>query len=75
MQAHGIKRRLSAEQRDLGYQANSDRSGVDRDHVMKWFPLMRSLPGRMAMHGALMAQAMTSALPLGNGYLLRARAQ
>jgi SAM-dependent methyltransferase len=75
VQARGIKRRLSAEQRDLGYQANSDRSGIDRDHVMKWFPLMRSLPGRMAMHGALIAQAMTSALPLGNGYLLRARAK
>jgi len=73
LQARGIKRRLSTEQRDLGYQANSHRSGVDRDHVMKWFPLMRSLPGRMAMHGALIVQAMTTRWPLGNGYFLRAR--
>lgn len=75
MQARGIKRRLPETHGDIDHQANSNRSGVERDHVMRWYPIMRSLPGRLALGGAFAAQAVTHKLPLGNGYLLRARAR
>lgn len=52
---------------------NNRRSGVDRTHVLRLYPLMRSLPGRLGLFAAFAAQAMSSRLPLGNGYLLRAR--
>jgi len=74
MQARGIRRRLPAAGLPADHQANSNRSGVERDHVMRWYPAMRSLPGRIALHCAFGAQAMSSRLPFGNGYLLRARA-
>ncbi|NII12131.1 class I SAM-dependent methyltransferase [Oleiagrimonas sp. C23AA] len=74
MQARGIRRRLPERDQDLGdHQANSDRSGIERNHVLRWYPMMRSLPGRLALHAAFAAQALTCRLPLGNGYLLRAR--
>lgn len=73
LQARGIRRQLPPSDRDLGgHQANSDRSGVDRGHVLRWFPLMQSLPGRLALRSAFAMQAMTQTLPWGNGYLLRA---
>jgi SAM-dependent methyltransferase len=74
MQARGIRRRLSGAQLFDDHQINSNRSGIERDHVMRWYPAMRSLPGRLALRGAFMAQAISSRLPFGNGYLLRARA-
>ena len=74
MQARWIKRHLPMSGHDLSHQANSNRSGVERDHVMRWFPLMCSMPGRLALHSAFAIQAMTCKLPLGNGYLLRAQA-
>jgi SAM-dependent methyltransferase len=74
MQARGIRRRLPATGPDLDHQANSNRSGIERDHVMRWYPVMRSLPGQLALRCAFAAQAMTSGLPFGNGYLIRARA-
>ena len=74
LQARGIRRQLSPSEQDLGgHQANSERSGVDRGHVLKWFPLMQSLPGRLALRSAFGMQAMTQKLPWGNGYLLRAK--
>jgi SAM-dependent methyltransferase len=75
MQARGIRRQFPETNDHLDHQANSNRSGVDRGHVMRWYPAMRSLPGRLALHGAFFAQAVTCKLPLGNGYLLRARAR
>lgn len=72
MQARGIARAVG-QSGDAGQrQANNDRSGIDRGHVLRWYPLMRSLPGRLALHGAFALQAATRRLPLGNGYLLRA---
>lgn len=56
-----------------GMQANSGRSGIDRRHVMRWFPLLDSLPGRMAMTAAEWAQRPFVGTELGNGYLVRAR--
>lgn len=75
MQARGIKRQPMKIGDDLDHQANSNRSGVERNHVLRWYPMMRSLPGRLALRGAFAAQAMTHKLPLGNGYLLRAHAR
>jgi|SRR6185312_1530082 SAM-dependent methyltransferase len=74
MQARGIRRRLLADTGHLDHQASSNRSGIDRTHVMRWYPVMRSLPGRMALRCAFAAQALSRQLPFGNGYLLRARA-
>ncbi len=74
MQARGIRRSAPAAGLAADHQTNSNRSGVDRDHVMRWYPAMRSLPGRMALRCAFAAQAMSSRLPFGNGYLLRASA-
>lgn len=74
MQARGIRRKLAGTRLPDDHQTNSNRSGIERDHVMRWYPAMRSLPGRLALRGAFAAQAMSSRLPFGNGYLLRARA-
>lgn len=73
LQARGIRRRMPAEGLTPDHQTNSDRSGVERGHVLRWYPAMRSLPGRLALRCAFAAQAMSSGLPFGNGYLIRAR--
>jgi SAM-dependent methyltransferase len=73
LQARGIRRRMPAEGLPPDHQTNSDRSGVERGHVLRWYPAMRSLPGRLALRCAFAAQAMSSGLPFGNGYLIRAR--
>lgn len=72
LQARGIARSMAAAN-GSNRQQNNDRSGIERGHVLRWFPLMQSLPGRVALHAALALQALASRLPLGNGYLLRAR--
>lgn len=74
MQARGIRRQLLANADNFDHQASSNRSGIDRSHVMRWYPMMRSLPGRMALRCAFAAQALSRQMPFGNGYLLRARA-
>jgi SAM-dependent methyltransferase len=74
MQARGIRRRLPETGLDPDHRINSNRSGVERDHVLRWYPAMRSLPGQLALRCALATQAMSSGLPFGNGYLIRARA-
>lgn len=73
MQARGIRRQMERSPLPEDHQTNSNRSGIERGHVMRWYPAMRSLPGRMALRTAFAAQAMTSRLSLGNGFLLRAR--
>lgn len=72
-QARSIERRLQRGDSEGERQANNDRSGIDRGHVLKWYPAMRSPGGRLALRVAFALQAATSRLPLGNGYLLRAR--
>lgn len=73
MQARGVAR-MFRQSGDQGVrQANNDRSGIDRGHVLRWYPLLRSVPGRIALHAAFAMQAATRGMPLGNGYLLRAR--
>lgn len=74
MQARGIERRRQKQTLHSSHQANSNRSGIERDHVMRFYPAMRSLPGRLALQCAFAAQSMTTRLSWGNGFLLRARA-
>lgn len=58
-----------------GKHDNSARSGIDRRHVMKWYPLLRSPLGKLGLRGADLAQRPFLGAELGNGYLLRARAK
>lgn len=72
VQAHGIAR-ANRRSGDPGRrQDNNDRSGIERGHVLHWYPAMRSLPGRLALRTAFALQAVSGRLPWGNGYLLRA---
>lgn len=58
-----------------GKHDNSARSGIDRRHVMKWYPLLSSPVGKLAMRCADLTQRPFLGAELGNGYLLRARAK
>lgn len=73
MQARGIERELKVSGGHGDREYNNNRSGIERSHVLRWYPLMKSLPGRIALRGALIAQRVTGALPFGNSYLVRAR--
>jgi SAM-dependent methyltransferase len=77
-----ITERVQARQAARGFEAagntgdresNNLRSGIERGHVMRLYPLLRSVPGRLALHAAFALQAAFRSVPLGNGYLLRAR--
>ena len=70
MQARGIARAKSGISEER--QANNDRSGIERGHVLRWYPAMRSIPGKLALRAAFAMQAASSRLPLGNGWLVRA---
>lgn len=59
----------TTEQRD----ANTAQSGVDRSSDAKWYPLLRSLPGRAALAIAIGIQRPFLATERGNGYLVTAR--
>ena len=58
-----------------GKQANSHRSGIERGHVMKWFPLINNPLGKGAILAADLAQRPFLGTELGNGYLVQARAR
>lgn len=72
LQAQGIARAVRETGDEGDRQHNNDRSGIDRSHVLRWYPLFQSMPGRLALRGAFAMQALTGGLPLGNGYLLLA---
>lgn len=72
IQARGIARSVRETGDPGSRQANNDRSGTDRSHVLRWYPLFRSIPGRLGLRAAFALQALTSRFPLGNGYLVRA---
>ncbi len=57
-----------------GMHDNSARSGIDRRHVMKWYPLIKSPLGKLVMLTADWAQRPFLHTELGNGYVVRARA-
>lgn len=73
LQARGIEREQRRNQSAEDRQSNNDKSGIDREHVMRWYPLMTSAGGRLALRCAFAAQWLTRHLPLGNSYLVRAR--
>ncbi|WP_281286261.1 class I SAM-dependent methyltransferase [Marilutibacter aestuarii] len=73
LQARGFQRRIDATGETGAREANNDRSGIDRSALLKWYPLLRSWPGRLALRGAFAVQWATRGLPFGNGYLLGAR--
>lgn len=51
---------------------NTAQSGIDRSADAKWFPFLRSLPGRLALRVAIEAQRPFLTTEFGNGYLMRA---
>lgn len=57
---------------DATRRANNDRSGIDRRPIMKLYPWMASVPGRIAMRTAMAVQAWTLGRDWGSGYVLRA---
>lgn len=54
-------------------QANNDRSGIDRRPHLRLYPLLKSLPGRLAIRFFLAAQKLFLRLDWGSGYIVRAR--
>jgi SAM-dependent methyltransferase len=66
-----IRRGSGSEEEDR--RANNDRSGIDRGPHMRLFPLLKSVPGRLALRCALAAQNAFLKRDLGNGYVVRAR--
>lgn len=63
----------NAEAGTAGMRANSARSGTDRSYLMRWYPLLKSPLGKLAIRGAAWTQRPFLHSDLGNGYLLRAR--
>ena len=54
-------------------QVNNDRSGIDRRADVRLFPLVRSLPGKLALRTAFAVQDRFLHTDLGSGYLVMAR--
>ena len=54
-------------------KANNDRSGIDRRPHLRLYPLLKSLPGRMAIRFFLAAQGLFLGKDWGSGYIVRAR--
>jgi hypothetical protein len=52
---------------------NTANSGVDRSRDAAWYPLLRSLPGKIAMRSATYLQVPFLRSEIGNGYLVKAR--
>lgn len=72
MQARGFARALRNGEQQGSRQENNNRSGIERGQVLRWYPLIRSLPGQIALRSAFAMQAAFQRFPFGNGYLLRA---
>lgn len=51
---------------------NNDRSGIDRRPHLRLYPIIKSLPGRLAMRAACFTQSLFLKADLGSGYLVRA---
>lgn len=58
-----------------GMKNNSNRSGIDRRHVLGWFPFFSSPLGKSALVLAELCQRPFLAREWGNGYLVKARAR
>jgi hypothetical protein len=64
-----VRTSSTAEDRD----ANTAQSGIDRSSDLKWYPLLRSLPGRLLLAVSLQFQRLFLGTEWGNGYLVVAR--
>jgi len=53
--------------------SNNDLSGIQRNTESKFYPLLKSLPGRMLMHLAYLLQGWSSKHDWGTGYLVLAK--
>lgn len=62
----------SAGSAEMDRQANNDRSGVDRRPHLRIYPLLNSVPGRLALRSFLAVQDLFLGKDWGSGYLLRA---
>lgn len=69
--ARGIHRSGDAEE---DRRRNNDRSGIERGPDMKLFPLVRSLPGKLALRTFDVIQRGFLRSDLGSGYVVKARA-
>lgn len=58
-----------------GKKDNSARSGIDRRHVLQWYPLLKNPLGKLALRCADLSQRPFLGTELGHGYLLRALAR
>lgn len=58
---------------DDNRKRNNDRSGTDRGPHLKLYPLLRSLPGKLALRAFCGIQHCFVRTDLGSGYLVRAR--
>jgi hypothetical protein len=54
---------------------NSSKSGVERSIEAKLYPFLCSLPGRLFMRGAFLAQGILVRIGVGKAYLVCARTQ
>lgn len=54
-------------------RANNDRSGIDRRPHLRLYPLLESLPGRLAIRWFLATQKLFLQRDWGSGYIVRAR--
>lgn len=68
---HNLKER--SKNKHGGRTLNNDQSGVARNTESKFYPLLKSLPGRILMHGAFLLQDWSAEQDWGTGYLVLAR--
>ncbi|MQR01309.1 class I SAM-dependent methyltransferase [Glaciimonas soli] len=52
---------------------NNDRSGIDRSPDLKTYPLLRSIPGKLALQVFAIVQAAFINTDLGSGYIVKAK--
>lgn len=65
--------RVQGEQNIEIRDSNTAQSGIDRSADAKWYPLLRSIPGRMALYSSLQMQRPFIKSECGNGYIVVAR--
>jgi SAM-dependent methyltransferase len=69
--AHNLNARRKDKLNERIY--NNDMSGVERNTESKFYPLLKSLPGKMLMHLACLLQSWSSKRDWGTGYLVMAK--
>lgn len=58
---------------DADRKQNNDRSGIDRAPHMKVYPLLRSMPGKLALHMFSAIQGAFIGTDLGSGYIVKVK--